>query len=197
MKIERIKVAKLISIIGHPLLTIPIYVAIVMFAFEDFKTASFNSFLIIGGIFLPLVLKMYIKSKNGSYTNFDVSDRIQRKSLFTFVIPLMIIVTVISFKTQQTPAFSLSVLFATILVLISQIVNLFIKSSLHVSLNIYLSFLMMTVNFKVGIIVLLLSGLIAWSRVVLKRHTIAEVTYGFGLGLVISVTMLYTEGFLK
>jgi hypothetical protein len=195
MKIKQIEFARFISIIGHPLLTIPLYILIVMFAFEDFKKASLNSLLIIGGIFLPLVLRMYFKHKNGTYTNFDVSDRIQRKSLFLFAIPFMIVVTIISFKTKQSITFSLSVLFATILVLISQIINLFVKSSLHVSLNIYLSLLMMTLYLKVGIIFLFFSGLIAWSRIVLKRHTIKEVIFGCGVGFVISLTMLYAEGF--
>jgi len=195
MKQEKIKIAKLISVIGHPLLTIPFYVAIVMFAFEDFEKALLNSVLIIGCIFLPLILQMYIKSKNGTYTNFDVSDRIQRKTLFSFIIPLMIVVTIISFKTSPDSDFSLSVLFATILVVISHIINLFTKISLHVSLNIYLSALVTTANLRFGIAVFLFSGLIAWSRIALKRHTFKEVAFGICIGLIISTSMLYAEGF--
>ena len=114
MKTEQLKIAKAISFIGHPLLTIPLFVAVMMFVFEDFEKALLNSALIIGCIFLPLFLRMYIKSRNGTYTNFDVSDRIQRKTLFTFIIPLMIVVTVISFKTSAASNFSLSILFGTI-----------------------------------------------------------------------------------
>lgn len=197
MKIEQLKIAKAISYIGHPLLTIPLFVAVMMFAFEDFEKALLNSALIIGCIFLPLSLRMYFKSKNGTYTNFDVSDRIQRKTLFTFIIPVMIIVTIISLKTSPASAFSLSVLFGTILVIISQIINLFIKSSLHVSLNIYLSALVMTADLRIGIAVFLFSGLIAWSRIALGRHTWKEVVFGTCIGLIISITMLYAEGFLN
>jgi hypothetical protein len=197
MKTEQLKIAKTISFIGHPLLTFPLFVAVMMFAFEDFEKALLNSILIIGCIFLPLFLRMYFKSKNGTYTNFDVSDRIQRKTLFTFIIPLMIVVSVISFKTSPASDFSLSVLFATVLVIISQITNLFIKSSLHVSLNIYLSALVMTVDVRIGIAVFLFSGLIAWSRIVLGRHTWKEIVFASCIGLVISVSMLYAEGFLN
>ena len=197
MKTEQLKIAKAISFIGHPLLTIPLFVAVMMFAFEDFEKALLNSALIIGCIFLPLFLRMYIKSRNGTYTNFDVSDRIQRKTLFTFIIPLMIVVTVISFKTSAASNFSLSILFGTILVFISQIINLFVKSSLHVSLNIYLSALVLTADFRIGIAVFLFSGLIAWSRVALGRHTWNEVIFGYCIGLIISATMLYAEGFIN
>jgi hypothetical protein len=197
MKTEQLKIAKAISLIGHPLLTIPLFVVAMMFAFEGFEKALLNSALIIGCIFLPLFLRMYIKSKNGTYTNFDVSDRIQRKTLFTFIIPLMIVVTVLSFKTNLGSNFSLSVLFGTILVIISQVINLFIKSSLHVSLNIYLSALVLTADLRIGIAVFLFSGFIAWSRVALGRHTWKEVAFGSCIGLIISVSMLYAEGFLN
>jgi len=190
------KIASFISTIGHPLFTIPVFVAIVMFMNEELKKASFISFVIIGCIFLPLVLRMYLKSKNGTYTNFDVSDRVQRKSLFSFIIPILIVVTFILFKTHQNTNLCLSVLFATILVAISQIVNLFIKSSLHVSLNIYLSFLVMTLNFNAGIALLLFTGLLGWSRIVLRRHTLKEVLTGGGVGLIIGLIMIYTEGYL-
>ena len=183
------KIAKFISFIGHPLLTFPIFIVIVMFAFENFKKASFISVLIIGCIFVPAILRMYIKSKNGTYTNFDVSDRRQRVSLFIFVIPLLLIVTFILFLTHQSANLCLSVLFATILIFISQIINLYVKSSLHVALNIYLSFLIMTVNYKIGIILFLLTVLIGWSRIVLGRHTTKEVLFGSSIGLVLSLIM--------
>jgi len=197
MKTDKQKIAKIISIIGHPLLTIPLFVAIMMFAFEDTEKALLNSALIIGCIFLPLCLRMYFKSKNGTYTNFDVSDRVQRKTLFTFIIPILIVVTIISFITSPASNFSISVLFGTILVIISQFTNLFIKSSLHVSLNIYLAALAMTADLRIGIAILLLTGLIAWSRIALRRHTRKEVVFGGLIGLIISTTMLYIEGFFN
>jgi hypothetical protein len=192
----KLKIARIISVIGHPLLSIPVFVVFVMYANEGFKKASFISFLIIGCVFIPVFLRMYIKSRNQSYTNFDVSDREQRKSLFIFVLPILIIVTFILFITKQSPNLCLSVLFATILIFISQITNLYLKSSLHVSLNILLSFLMMTMNFKLGIVFLLFTGIIGWSRIITGRHSIKEVLYGGFLGSIIGLIMVYTEGYL-
>jgi membrane-associated phospholipid phosphatase len=190
------KFAKCISIIGHPLLTIPIFIAIVMFKFNDLQDAMFLSLLIIGCFFIPLILWMYLKSKNGTYTNFDVSDKKQRNSLFLFAVPLLLVVTIILFKTDQSKNLCLSVLFALILVVISQFVNLFIKSSLHVSLNIYLAALIFSFDYRIAIIVLLFTGLLCWSRVKLKRHTIKEVLFGLLTGTCISLIMLKYEGFI-
>ena len=190
------KIAQLVSVAGHPLLTIPLYAAFVLFTFEDVKTASFNSAIIIGCIFIPLILRLYLKSRNGSYTNFDVSDRKQRKSIFFFIIPLLSVVTATVFITGQSRNLCLSLLFALVLVVISQLVNLFIKSSMHVSFHLYLSFLVMTLNYRVGVIVLLIGVPIAWSRMVLGRHTLKEVVFGGAIGLTVGLCMFYAEGYL-
>ncbi len=192
-----IRLAKYISILGHPLLTIPVFVAIVMFRFKEFHEALFISFLIIGCIFIPLILLMYFKSKNGTYTNFDVSDKNQRKSLFWVAVPLLLIVTIILFKTNQSANLCISVLFASILVIVSQIVNYFIKSSLHVSLNIYLASLIFTFDYKISLIFFLFTALLCWSRVKLNRHTVKEIIFGLIIGAGISLIMLSVEGYIK
>ena len=191
------KAANFISIIGHPLLTFPLFILIVMFGFKGFPEASLVSALIIGGVFIPLTVWMYSKSKNGSYTNFDVSDRIQRKSLFLFVIPLLVVVTVVLFATNQSRNICISVLLALVLTVISQFVNFYVKSSLHVSLNIYLAALVFMVNVEIAIVVLLFTGLLSWSRVKLGRHTVKEVLFGLSIGTVMSLIMLVSEGFIK
>jgi hypothetical protein len=190
------RIANIISVVGNPLYTIPLFVLIVMFGNEDFSKAALISFLIVGCIFIPVILWMYVKSKNGTYSNFDVSDKHQRKSLFWFAFPLISIITVLMFVTNQPKNISISMLFALILVVTTQITNFFIKSSLHVSLNIFLSALIFTVNHKLGIAVLLFTGLLIWSRLKLERHTLTEILTGLFIGLMISLIMLKTEGFI-
>ena len=192
----KLKLAKCISVIGHPLLTIPLFVILVMFSSNDLHKAILVTLLIVGCVFVPAILIMYIKSKNGSYTNFEVSDRQQRKSMFLYILPLLVAVTLTLFITKQPTNICISVLFATLLVFVSQLVNYFIKSSLHVSLNIYLSFLVATVNFPIGFILFLFTALLGWSRVALGRHSLKEVIVGCFLGLFVSVLMIYAEGYI-
>jgi len=183
--------ARIVSIIGHPMLTVPLFVIIVLFSNNDVKTASFHTFLIIGCIFIPVIGWMYIKTKNGSYTNFDVSDRKQRNSLFVFAIPLLIIVTIVLYLTHQSSDTCLTLLFATILVIISQLVNFYIKSSLHVSFTLYLAFISFTLYPLLGFGFIILAILIGWSRIVLKRHTLIEVIVGSIIGSAIGSIMFY------
>ena len=191
------KIATYISTLGHPLLTIPLFILIVLFGNEDSSRAAPISFLIIGCVFIPVTIRLYIKSRNGSYTNFDVSDKIQRRSLYLFVVPLLLIVTIILFATNQSRNLCLGVLFALLLLILSQAINYFVKSSLHVSLNIYLSALIFTVNFKAGVAALLFTGLISWSRVKLGRHSVKEVLFGLLIGTIISLILLKLEGYIS
>jgi len=190
------KIAQFISIAGHPLLTIPLFLVIITFTLEDFKKAFIISSLIIGGFFLPLILRLYLKSRNGSYTNFDVSDRKQRKSVFTFIVPILSVVTLFMYFTGQSTNLCLSLLFGLMLVIISQVVNLYIKSSMHVAFHLYLSFLILAMNTRIGIIALLITFPIAWSRIVLGRHTLKESLVGGGIGGMVGLFMFYTEVYL-
>jgi len=95
---------------------------------------------------LPLTLKIYLKSKNKRYTNFDVSDKSQRQSWYIFALLIVLVTTIILFVTAQPRTLSLPVLFSLLLLVTSQKVNYFIKSSSHVSLNMLLSFLIVPVN---------------------------------------------------
>ncbi len=192
----RQRLAKYVSTIGHPLISLPVFTIVVMFMKESTRKAFFISVLIIGGVILPMVVWIMIRTRKGKYSNFDVSERAQRKSLFVFVIPLLGFVTLILFLTEQSLNTCLSVLFALILSVVSQIMNFFIKSSLHVSLTIYLAALVLPMSIGFGSFILLFSFLIGWSRIELGRHTKKEVFAGAIIGVVISASMLFVEGFL-
>lgn len=185
------KIATVISIIGHPLLTLSIFSIIVFFAYEEFHKALFHSLLIIGVLFVPVTIKMYRNSRNGTYTNFDVSDQSQRQSWYIFIILLMLLLTIILFATDQPRTLRYSILLSLILLSVSKMLNYYVKSSLHVSFNIFLSFLIIHINPATGIIFLAFTALISWSRLILNRHTLKEIIAGFVIGFLIGISSLY------
>jgi membrane-associated phospholipid phosphatase len=185
------KIASYISVIGHPLLTISVFTILMCFTNEEFEKALLHSSLIVAGIFLPLTVKMYINSKNGTYTNFDVSDKTQRQSWYTFATLLLLAVTIILFVTDQPRTLRLSVLFSLILLATSQIMNHIVKSSLHVSLNVFLSFLLIPMSWMIGLLYLVFTVLIAWARLTLRRHTFKEIIAGYIIGLLIGISFLF------
>ena len=192
----KVEIAKYISIIGHPLITLPLFTIITLFNYEDFQRAFLISSLIVGGIFIPLTIKMYRGTKHGKYTNFDVSDKSQRQSWYLFALILLLIVTIIMYATEQAPTLRLKILFAFLLLLTSQVINYFIKSSLHVSLNIFLSFLILPINMPIGILFFVFVAFIAWSRLILNRHTLKEIIVGAIIGFIIGFASFCTSELL-
>ena len=135
------KLANTLSTIGHPLLTVSLFSIISLFNFESIQKAAIISTIIIGVVIIPTTIKMYLGKKSGLYTNFDVSDKIERQSWYKYVLILLFVVTLVLFLTDQSLTLRLSVLFFFLLLLTSQIVNNSIKSSLHVSFNVFIAFL--------------------------------------------------------
>ncbi|HAH24150.1 MAG TPA: hypothetical protein DCL77_10410 [Prolixibacteraceae bacterium] len=185
------KIASYLSIIGHPLLNIPLFACIAFFTHEEFPKALFHSSLILLGIALPIAVNLHIKSKNGTYTNFDVSDQKQRQSWYIFAILVLLTVTIILFVTDQSRGLRLAVLFSLILLAVSQLINYLVKCSLHVSFNILLSFLISPMNLVAGLLFLVFTILIAWSRITLNRHTMKEIIAGSIIGLAIEISYLF------
>ena len=183
--------ASFISFIGHPLLTLSAFAVIAFFTYEEFQRALLHSSLIVAGIFLPLTLKMYLNSRTGKYTNFDVSDKTQRQSWYAFAIFVLLTVTIILFATGQPRTISLTVLFSLILLSISQITNYFVKSSLHVSFTIFLAFLILPMNLMLGLLFLCFTILIAWARLSLERHTFKEILAGTIIGLTVGTCSFF------
>jgi len=184
------KLANYISILSHPFLTIPVFVIITLFNHEYFLKAAWISALIIGGIFIPLTVKLYRGKKDGTYTNFDVSNRQQRQTVYAYAITLLGVVTAILFITDQSRALQLNMLFSFLLLLSLMLSNYFVKSSLHIAFNTFLSCMLIS---TIGPLVAILFGCVFFigrARIVLRRHTLNEVLAGAVLGLIFGITAL-------
>lgn len=191
------KIARVISILGHPFLTIPLYTLIITFSLMEVQKALFISLTIIGGFFIPISLWNFVKTRKGIYTNFDVSDQKQRNSMYLFAIPALLIVLAVFYFTNQSHNLILVILFALILLISSYVVNFSVKCSGHTSLTIFLSFLVLPVSFTAAMIMLVCAVAIGWSRLALKRHTFTEVVAGMILGLMVGTSMLYFQGYFE
>jgi hypothetical protein len=117
----------------------------------------------------------------------DVSNRRQRHSLYIFIIIATVIFLGVDFYLHKEMDWAIFML--CILLILMQISNFFIKSSMHTSLNIYVAALFFTIEPIMGIFWFLLSVLIGITRVILKRHTPKEVFSG-GL-IAIFVSLIY------
>jgi membrane-associated phospholipid phosphatase len=180
--------AKIISIVGHPLLVIPVFAIIALFKYENTQKAITLSGLIVGGLIVPMVVKMYCGYRKGTYTNFDVSDQVERKTWYSLPIILLTIFTLYLFVTEQERNLRLAILLSLILLISSKLINNYIKISLHASFGAYIAMLAFPLlGLIYGSLFLLFALLVACARVVLGRHTVIEVVAGLVLGLILGL----------
>lgn len=187
------KIAHAISNFAHPLITFPVFIVYQLFSKEPFERAIILSALIILGIFIPIALKLYLGTKKGKYTNFDVSDRNQRKGFFPTVLVLFGVIITILYLTSQPNYILRPFLFAFLLMSICYIANFKLKVSLHTSLTLFLSCLILPLNLWLGIGFLIFTGLMAWSRIYLKRHSFSEIIFGILIGASVGIIYLWTN----
>lgn len=180
--LSKTKFATLVSVIGHPFVTVPLFVFFLLFKLEAAWKAAMLSLFIVGGIFIPISLKTYIGVRKGKYTNLDVSDQAQRQKWFIATTILLVSVTLVIWVTNQHHTLRLAMTCASVLLVIAQILNIFLKVSMHTTFHTFLGLLMLHFNWTFGVLFFLFLPLLAWSRLYLKRHEFNEVVAGMLLG---------------
>lgn len=184
-----LKWSKFLSQIFNPLFSL-----IVFFVYKESKNGSFvQSALKFLWLFifliLPVLIWIFSRVKSGKYTDSDVSDREQRKSLYLFISAALSVYILFNYFVNKTWDFVL--LYLLVLILLMQISNLLIKSSMHTALNIFVAALFFSENFVWGIVWLLISILVGITRILLKRHTLQEVLSGAIIAVFVSAVYLY------
>ncbi len=180
-------IAKVISTVGHPFLTVPLFAVFLLFSIESTQRAIYLSLLIVGGIFVPVGLRTLWGVRKGTYTNLDVSDQAQRQKWFVATTFLLLLVTIIVWATNQEWTLRLAMACALALLVVAQLVNRRIKASMHLAFHAFLGFIILTLNGMAGVCFLLFALPLAWSRIHLRRHIWQEVVVGMILGTLLGV----------
>ena len=184
-------ISKIISNFFNPLTSLFLY--FLYFSYENYSVneaaARFLPILLL--MILPISIWIFWNVKNGNYTNMDVSNRQQRKSLYFFIIGAILVYLLYDFFLNENT--DLVMVFLMILLLVMQISNYFIKSSMHTAFNLFVAALFFSINPILGVIWFFITILVGISRVILKRHTIEEVVSGALTAGFVSFIYLYTH----
>lgn len=120
----------------------------------------------------------------------DVSNRKQRKSLYVFIAVAMLAYLIVNYMIDGQIDYTM--LFLFILLILMQISNYFIKSSMHTAMNVFTAALFFSQNQILGFIWLMIAIIVGITRIILKRHTPQEVLMGAFLASIVSFAYLYT-----
>jgi membrane-associated phospholipid phosphatase len=183
------KISKIISDFFNPLLSLFLFFAYMSFMKYSLKNSMLYFLPILLIIIAPVITWLVWNVRTGRYTNMDVSDRVQRKSLYVFIATC--VVFYIAFNYFKNGYVDLVMLFILILLFALQISNLFIKSSMHTAFNLFVAALFFALNPVMGMVWLAIAILVGITRIILKRHTPKEVFMGAGIAFIVSFLYLY------
>jgi membrane-associated phospholipid phosphatase len=144
----------------------------------------------IVAIFLVLSIFLLLRKKRGKITNLDVSDRKQRAKNVYWPALGMVTAAALYFKWADEPHVY-PTMFVGALIATCFAINSVKKISLHTVVATYLSALVMEASLWIGAQFFVFAALIAWSRVVLGRHTRDEVMLGWGVGSVFGLLYVW------
>lgn len=189
--------ARIVSALTFPLL-MPTYAVVIIFTLSDMNRYEPSVLWMVGiatfGItaFLPFagILLLY---KLGKISNPALNERGERHIPFIITILSYISLT-IYFHTLPTPSWMQAfMLGAAVALAVAALINTKWKISGHAmgmggltALAFFLAFkgLLLSPGYAFPLVMILVSGLTATSRLLLKRHTLAQVGAGFAWGFV-------------
>lgn len=174
------RLAAVVSGLGHPLLTAALFVGAVALR----QSGAWVAGAVVGGVVLPVAAWNYWQVRRGRYTNFDVSARRQRGSFYGVLLALLGLATGSAWLLDAPLAWRAGLGVVLGLVLLCYLLNFRLKVSLHAALSFFLAGgvgLLAGLGWAIGAAGL--AGLVAASRVVLRRHTPLEVLVGAGVGI--------------
>lgn len=187
----RIRISKIISNFFNPLTSLFIYfVYNSSLNYNLSETATlFLPLLLI--VVIPISAWIYWNVRKGNYTNMDVSNRKQRKSLYFFIAGALLLFLGYDYFLNEN--IDLIITFLLLLLLLMQLSNYYVKSSMHTAFNIFVAALFFAASSVLGIIWLILSIMVGITRIILKRHTVTEVISGALIALLVSFIYLYAN----
>jgi len=192
---------KIVSAILHPLL-LPVFGMFLLFQVGTFRMYPLEYQLYITGmIFLNMTLLpaagVFLLKKTGQISDLDVSVRSER--VFPYIISLITSISAIVLLIRYQMPWMVVKLFigSTFAAVLAFIITFKWKISAHVIAFgcLVASSLIICINQGINpttffVVLFLLAGLQATSRVYLKAHTLGQVVAGFSLGF-ISVSAIY------
>ena len=180
----RREVARWISILGHPFVLIPgLVAAVTVRRLPPEQVAQIVGIVVLVSI-VPMLLLMARRVRSGAWTNYDVSVREQRTGMYPAALAMTIATVAVLAWAQVPQPILRGVLAILLLIAIGALVNRWLKVSLHTAFAVFTAAALWPSRGLVAA-VLVLTVAIAWSRLELGRHTLAEVLGGALLGAVV------------
>jgi hypothetical protein len=177
------QLARTVSWIGHPLIFVSVSVSIVVATQLVPRVAIPILATLFLSVIAPTAVLLGAGVRSGRWRDADVSVREERQRFYPWAIPISALGTLITWLIGAPFFLVKGGLVTLALFLIAAIANFWFKLSLHTLFASYCAVILLRINLAFGMVALILTGFVFWSRLFLSRHTLLEVLAGVALGV--------------
>ena len=182
----RQSIARLVSIVGHPAVLVPV-AAIWVAISQDAPAATVQRLaLIAAGLAVFVTAYSLMQVRSGAWQHVDASRRSERRSLNLLLIVVLAAAAAFSWSGADSAHLPVALGLLALLCMIALLTGSWIKLSLHVGFACFATVMLWPHPWALAAAAAMAIA-VAWSRLLLARHSLAEVLAGGGLGLLMGV----------
>ena len=176
------RLARAISILGHPLLVLPAALALPAVLHEA-DHATLRSMLMGFALFAALLLGWsWWQVRHGRWAHVDASEPSERKALNRMLLVAIAIGALLAWLRSPTPDLAMALALSACIVAIAMLTARGCKLSLHAAFAVYAAGLL----WPLGVVWVgagcVFAGIVAWSRLQLSRHRPRDIVAGVAAG---------------
>lgn len=189
----RQRVAWWISVVAHPFVLIPLLVGYVTARLLPPGRAALVVGLVVAGAVLPMLWIISRRVRSGAWTNYDVSVREQRVGMYPAALAIAGATSLVLLWTRAPRPVLLGTVGSLALIAAAAVVNLRLKVSLHTGFAAFAAVSLLPDRILSAALALVTLA-VAWSRLELRRHSLAEVAGGALLGAAVGAALVMWAG---
>lgn len=178
-----------VSLLAHPFVMVALLVAVA--ATEQSSAGAVRSvLLVLLAVIVPVAVLMVRQVRRGRWSNADASNASERGVLF--IVSVAGLALALGWLLLNDPRSFLvrGLLVVAGFLLVAALLTRWVKLSLHVAFAALAATGLSLIGSPVGYALVAVIPVLAWSRLVLARHSASEVLLGLVLGVLTGVTLV-------
>jgi hypothetical protein len=180
MRATSIAAARALSILGHPVVVVP--VAVMTLVFHEHSSSVALIAWVMCGIGAVLLAFSFWQVRRGRWQHIDASAPTERRSLNVFLAVVLFLGAAVAFYRLR--GLSIGLFLSGLLIVAAMLASPWFKLSLHASFAAFAVLLLWPLKLWYVALASVAAVAICWSRLALGRHTLVEVLGGSLLGAV-------------